>query len=59
METQPLLDSHKVKYHVKLQSGRDFILNSSEDHEQAAWDAYDEAATMDDYLHNITPICDV
>ena len=57
--TQPLIDPHKLKYHVTLRSGRDFILNSSEDHEQAAWDAYDEAALMDDYLNNITPICDV
>ena len=57
--TQPLIDPHKVKYHVMLESGRDVVINASEDHEQAAWDAYDEAALMDDYLNNITPICDV
>jgi len=59
MKTRRLLDQHKVKYHITLRSGRDFILNSSEDHEQAAWDASDESALMDDYLHNIIPICDV
>ena len=59
MKTQRLLDQHKLKYHVTLRSGRDFILNSSDDHEEAAWDANDEACLMDDYLDNITPLCDV
>ena len=51
-----LLDPHKVKYHVKLRSGRELVMNSSLDPEEAAWDAYDEACLMDDYLTNITPI---
>jgi len=44
------------KYHVKLESGRDFILDSpyhKDDVEQAyelAYDAMEEAAMMDDYL---------
>ena len=28
------MDSHKLKYHVKLRSGRDFILKSSYDPEE-------------------------
>ena len=44
------------KYHVKLESGRDFILDSpyhKDDVEQAyeaVYDAMEEAAMMDDYL---------
>ena len=59
MKTRQLLDPHKVKYYVMLESGRDVVINAAEDHEQAAWDASDEAALMDDYLTNIIPICDV
>ena len=44
------------KYHVTLQSGRDFILNSGYDVYVAAWEAYDEACLMDDYLVNVEPI---
>ena len=44
------------KYHVTLQSGRTFILNSGYDVYQAAYDAYDEACLMDDYLVNVEPI---
>jgi hypothetical protein len=53
------MDPHKLKYLVELQSGRTIVMNSSLDPEEAAWDAYDEACLMDDYLKNITPICDV
>jgi hypothetical protein len=44
------------KYHVTLKSGRTFILNSGYDVYKAAWDAYDEACLMDDYLVNVEPI---
>ena len=47
------------KYHVTLQSGRDFIMNSpynSSDPSEAyslAYEAMDEAALMDDYLEDV------
>jgi hypothetical protein len=44
------------KYHVILQSGRDFILNASKDVESVAWEAYEEACLMDDYLVDIIPV---
>jgi len=50
-----LMDTQQ-KYHVTLQSGRDFILNSGYDVYVAAWEAYEEAALMDDYLVNVEPI---
>jgi hypothetical protein len=45
-----------MKYHVKLESGRDFILNSGYEVWQAAYDAYEEACLMDDYLVDVIPI---
>ena len=42
-----------MKYHVTLQSGRDFILNSGYDVYEAAYDANDEACLMDDYLVDV------
>ena len=50
-----LMDTN-VKYHVTLESGRSFILNSSYDVEDVAWDAYEEACLMDDYLVDVHPI---
>ena len=47
-----------MKYHVTLESGRDFILNSGYEVWQAAYDAYEEAALMDDYLVDVEPIYD-
>ena len=51
------------KYHVTLESGRDFILNVDKDvddlQEEVAWAAYNEAALMDDYLANVVPINDI
>ena len=47
-----------TKYHVTLASGRDFILTSGYDVYQVAYDAYDEACLMDDYLVNVEPIDD-
>jgi len=47
------------KYHVTLQSGRDFILNSPynsnipDEAYSVAYDAMDEAALMDDYLEDV------
>ena len=50
-----------LKYHCKLESGRDFIMEGPEGATvmDAAYAAYDEACLMDDYLVNITPIDDV
>tara|TARA_R100000700_G_scaffold8153_3_gene12021 strand:+ start:743 stop:889 length:147 start_codon:yes stop_codon:yes gene_type:complete len=48
-----------MKYHVELASGKDFILETDKDEYGIAYDAYEEACLMDDYLKNITPICDV
>jgi len=51
-----------LKYHVKLESGRDFIMESpyhKDDVEacyELAYDAMEEAAMMDDYLEDITLI---
>ena len=47
-----------MKYHVLLESGRDFIINSTPNPYDAAYDAYEEACLMDDYLVNVTPIDD-
>ena len=47
-----------MKYHVTLESGRDFILNSGYDVYQAAYDAYEEAWLYDDYLVDVVPIYD-
>jgi hypothetical protein len=47
------------RYHVTLESGRDFIMNSmytaynADDAETVAYEAMDEAALMDDYLHDL------
>ena len=48
------------KYHVTLQSGRDFIMNSQYDSRcneneayHLAYEAMDEAALMDDYLVDV------
>ena len=43
------------KYVVRLESGRDFIMESG-NFEDAAWDAREEAAYMDDYLIDLEPI---
>tara|TARA_R100000781_G_scaffold57241_1_gene36997 strand:- start:603 stop:788 length:186 start_codon:yes stop_codon:yes gene_type:complete len=60
MEVLPMIhsqnDKDATKYHVILQSGRDFILNASKDVESVAWEAYEEACLMDDYLVDIIPV---
>lgn len=48
-----------MKYHVELSSGRDFIMETEGSVYDIAYDAYEEACLMDDYLVNVTPICDV
>jgi len=53
------MDQHKLKYYVQLKSGRDFVMKSSYDPEEIAWEAHEEACLMDDYVNNINPICDV
>jgi len=47
------------KYHVLLSSGRDFILNSDKDVYELAYEAYEEACLMDDYLVNVEEINDI
>ena len=47
-----------MKYHVTMQSGRDFILNSGYDVYVAAWEAYEEVCLFDDYLVDVVPIYD-
>jgi len=44
------------KYHVTLSSGRDFILNHPGNVYDIAYEAYEEACLMDDYLVDIEPI---
>ena len=47
------------KYHVTLESGRDFIMNSiysafnADDAHTVAYEAMEEAALMDDYLSDL------
>jgi len=55
--SQDLMDAQK--YHVTLKSGRTFILNSGYDVYETAWEAYEEAALMDDYLVDVQPIGDL
>ena len=43
-------------YLVTLQSGRTFVLKSGYDVYETAYEAYDEACLMDDYLVNVEPI---
>ncbi len=47
-----------MKYHVTMQSGRDFILNSGSDVYEVAWQAYEECCLFDDYLVDVEPIYD-
>jgi len=52
------------KYLVKLESGRDFVMESNylhddpEDVVDLAYEAYEEAAFMDDYLEDVIRIYD-
>ena len=48
-----------MKYHVTLSSGRDFVMESNKDVYELAYDAYEEACLMDDYLVNVEPINDI
>ena len=42
------------KFHVKLQSGRDFIMESDcNDEYELAYEAYEEACLSDDYLVDV------
>ena len=48
------------KYHVKLQSGRDFVMTSdAKDEYELAYEAYEEACLFDDYLVDVALIPDV
>ena len=48
-----------MKYRVTMASGRDFILNSGYDVYETAYEAYEEACLVDDYLVAVEPIEDV
>ena len=41
------------KYHVTLSSGRDFIMEHSGTEYDIAYEAYEEACLMDDYLVDV------
>ena len=41
------------KYHVKTSSGRDFIMTHEGTEYDIAYDAYEEACLMDDYLVDV------
>ena len=48
------------KYHVKLSSGRDFIMTSkAKDEYELAYECYEEACLMDDYLVDVELIPNV
>ena len=47
-----------MKYHILTQSGRDFIMETEGSVYDIAYDAYEEACLMDDYLVNVEPIED-
>ena len=47
-----------MNYIVTLSSGRDFMFQSDKDEYELAYEAYDEACLMDDYLVNVEPIPD-
>jgi len=46
-----------MKYLIKLESGRDAVINA-EDHMDAAYVGLEEAKLMDDYLTDVVPIDD-
>ena len=46
------------KYHVTLSSGRDFIMEHDGDVYDLAYEAYEEACLMDDYLVDVYPVDD-
>ena len=48
------------KYHVKLSSGRDFVMTSqAKDEYELAYECYEEACLMDDYLVDAELLSDV
>ena len=47
-----------MKYHVTLSSGRDLVIEHSGNEYDIAYEAYEEACLMDDYLVDIEPITD-
>ena len=46
------------KYHVTLSSGRDFVMTHKGDVYDIAYEAYEEACLMDDYLVDIEELTD-
>ena len=42
-----------MKYHILTQSGRDFIMTHEGTEYDIAYDAYEEACLMDDYLVDV------
>ena len=48
------------KFHVRIQSGRDFIMESdAKDEYELVWESYEEACLMDDYLVDVELIPNV
>ena len=47
------MSSQSKKYLITLESGRDFIMDTQADEYTIAYDAYEEACLMDDYLVDI------
>ena len=48
------------KYHVKLSSGRTFVMRSeAKDEYELAYEAYEEACLLDDYLVDVELLPDV
>ena len=58
-DKQPFTVSSQLmdaQYLVTLKSGRTFVLYSGYDVYETAYEAYEEACLMDDYLVNVEPI---
>ncbi len=47
-----------MKYHLTFSSGRDCVIETTGNEYDIAYDAYEEACLMDDYLVNVEPIPD-
>ena len=48
-----------MMYYIQMKSGHDYMMHTDKDAYTIAYEAYEEACRTDDYLVNITPICDV
>ncbi len=48
-----------MMYYIEMKSGHDYMMHTDKDVYTIAYEAYEEACLTNDYLVNITPICDV